>query len=991
VDYDLTRLSDLEFEHLSQALALRVLGLGVSVFGQGPDGGREATFEGRSRFPEPGEPWDGYGVVQAKFKRRLVGGSQDTDAFLRAVRAELDAWADPESKRVKQGKVPQYLLLTTNVVLSAASGTGGIDSANALIKGYADRLGLKGWQVWHHNQICRLLDLHADIRRTYAAFITPSDVLARLAELLGGTPATLAMHLALHAAKELTAQRWVRLGEAGHPTNDKLLLGDVVVDLPAIGSSLQDQETLRRLSGTEVILGEGDAITPLSGRVRQVPGVVAYLIGRGDTVFRPSRKTTAGSRTVIVGGPGQGKSTLGQLLCQVYRVALLEDRPESSLGPDAGQVLRNLRSQLARLSIPIPACRRWPLLVKLSAYGDAIAGGEDISLLRYLAEQVSRRLPSPVTAGDLWAWLEAWPWLIVLDGLDEVAAPTVRADLLRHVSDFLADAAAVDADLMVVATTRPQGYAAEFPAAHYEHLELRPVNRREAMSYGRRLAAVRHAGDPDMQALVLARLAQAAEEPITARLMQSPLQITIISILLERRARAPQDRHSLFDAYYQTIYEREVGKPATVGLGQLLDTQRGNIDTLHEQVGLLLQIRAERGGDAEAFLPKQDLHDLALQRLHDEGYPDDQAEALAGRLVKAATDRLVLLVPLTADAVGFEVRSLQEFMAARALVAAEPAMVVERLRRLAASAHWRNTWLLAAGRVFARHEHLRDRLVTLLQEVDTESLLAMLVLPGARLAIDILDDDIAAQAPRYRRLFAKRALELLEFAPEFAVEAVTQRLADTLLEVCQADPQIRGMVDQALQRALVAKTVPATVSAMAVLAQWEQSAGPIPTTARQQLLRMVNSLDRRSKQALAPLAFRYPDGPLRALLVDDPLRNRKMRPGNLANRVRAHVQVGHLEPQTRQQVDLLLDRVARVRLVPQAKRSALYDVDYKYDDGLPDDDKVLADSEVQGVIVTATEELAMRDWQTAGVLRGILANWFARRPAEDLLLGRTEQ
>jgi hypothetical protein len=64
VDFDLTRLGDREFEHLSQALALKVLGPGIGVFGDGPDGGREAAFEGPMRFPEPGTPWNGYGVVQ---------------------------------------------------------------------------------------------------------------------------------------------------------------------------------------------------------------------------------------------------------------------------------------------------------------------------------------------------------------------------------------------------------------------------------------------------------------------------------------------------------------------------------------------------------------------------------------------------------------------------------------------------------------------------------------------------------------------------------------------------------------------------------------------------------------------------------------------------------------------------------------------------------------------------------------------------------------
>lgn len=406
-----------------------------------------------------------------------------------------------------------------------------------------------------------------------------------------------------------------------------------------------------------------------------------------------------------------------------------------------------------------------------------------------------------------------WPWVLVLDGLDEVAAPTVREALLQHIADFLTDAADADADLMIVATTRPQGYDQELPPAHYEHLELRPLSSREAVRYAERLAAVRHAGDPHLEAQVVARLRQAADDPLTARLMRSPLQVTIMSILLERRVRAPKDRHGLFEAYYHTIYEREVAKPGTVG--QLLEQQRGHVNALHEWVGLLLQIRAEHAGDADALLPNQDLHRLASQRLLAEGYADADADDLATQLVTAATTRLVLLVPRTVDAVGFEVRSLQEFMAASALVADDDHSVLQRLRQLAPSAHWHNTWLLAVGRVFAQREHLRDPIVTLLEDIDTADLLALLVLPGAQLAVGILDDAIAAQAPRYQRLFAKRVLALIE-SP--LPTDTTRRLADTLLEVCQADSQSRLMVDQTLDR-MVASSAPAAIGAMTILAR----------------------------------------------------------------------------------------------------------------------------------------------------------------------------
>jgi hypothetical protein len=945
VDFDLTRLGDREFEHLSQALALKVLGPGVSVFGDGPDGGREATFEGRMRFPEPGEPWDGYGVLQAKFKRRPGSSRRDTDAFLRAVAAELDKWSDPRSNRVKQGRMPLYVLFATNVVLSATPGSGGIDRVNALIASYAGRLGLKGWQVWHHDQLCRLLDLHPEIRRTYAALITTSDVLARLEHLLGGTPATLVSRLAVHAAKELTAQQWVRLGQAGHPINEKLALSEVAVDLPGIG------------------------LRPDELGLMEIAGVARYLIGRGNSILRPSQAPMANPRVVIVGGPGQGKSTLGQLLCQIYRAALLADRPEDSIGPGAAHVLRSVRSHLSRLDIPAPTCRRWPLQVSLSAYGDALAGDPDMSLLRFLAEQVSRRTVDRVTASELQSWLGAWPWLLVLDGLDEVAAPIIRERVLQHLSDFLTDAADADADLMVVGSTRPQGYADEF--AYFEHFRLRELNQREALDYARRLTAVRHADDPDLEAQVVVRIAQAAEDPITTRLLRSPLQVTIMSILLERRVRAPQDRHGLFDAYYQTVYDREVAKPGPVGL--LLDQQRANVNLLHERVGLLLQIRAEHGEDAEALLPRKDLHDLAFQRLRHEGHGDVDAERLATQLVAAATNRLVLLVPLTNDAVGFEIRSLQEFMAARALVAGDSAAVLARLRRLAPSAHWRNTWLLAAGRAFTLHEHLRDPIVTLLEDVDTDDLLAMFVAPGAQLAVDILDDDIAAQAPRYRHLFAKRALELLDHPPDLA----TSRLGDVLRGVCEAHPPTRLMVDNAIERALATRG-PASVAATMVLARWEQGTGRLAASARQRLHRLLHSLDQPQRRVLAPLAFLYPQGPLQALALVDPLPRAK--PGRLADRLRRHLHIADLDADSNRQVELLLERLRRVWLKLQEPGSALYQV--VYDDGpLPDDGDALANPMVQDVIVTAAGELAVRDWQTAGVLRGVLASWLARRPA----------
>lgn len=178
MDHNLSGLSTREFEHVSQALAQAILGPGVSVFGDGRDGGREATFEGRVPYPSELDAWDGYGVVQAKFRQRTDQQPQDAVSWLKGqVKEELEAWLSPASKRER---LPEYLIFTTNVILTPVPGSGGIAQIEQFVSTYAARLGLKGWAVWSYDQLCRYLDRYDSIRRTYAGAITSGDVLAQL-------------------------------------------------------------------------------------------------------------------------------------------------------------------------------------------------------------------------------------------------------------------------------------------------------------------------------------------------------------------------------------------------------------------------------------------------------------------------------------------------------------------------------------------------------------------------------------------------------------------------------------------------------------------------------------------------------------------------------------------------------------------------------------------------------------------------------------------
>jgi tetratricopeptide (TPR) repeat protein len=181
---DLSGLGPHGFEEMCRALGVRVLGPGIAAFGAGPDGGREASFSGLQQFPNTAVPWNGYGIMQAKYKAQLRGTRSNTTWLRGRIKAELDAWADPTKRRVRDGRRPEYLIITTNVGLSGVPGSGGKDRIDELIKQYAADLGLRDWSIWDAPQIGTFLNAYPDVRRGFTALITPSDVLAEQVDML---------------------------------------------------------------------------------------------------------------------------------------------------------------------------------------------------------------------------------------------------------------------------------------------------------------------------------------------------------------------------------------------------------------------------------------------------------------------------------------------------------------------------------------------------------------------------------------------------------------------------------------------------------------------------------------------------------------------------------------------------------------------------------------------------------------------------------------
>jgi hypothetical protein len=178
VDYNLDALGSRNFEHMTQSLVTKAFGAKVVTFGDGPDGGREASWRGAVQGLGDVDAWDGYGVLQAKFKTFSESPEANLKWLKLEIRKELQSWADPDSKR---NEVPQYILFSTNVRLSSVPGKGK-DAIRRHIDATSKEFGLKfrDFRVLEKFDLSSLLDDADSIRRRFAAFITSGDVIAAL-------------------------------------------------------------------------------------------------------------------------------------------------------------------------------------------------------------------------------------------------------------------------------------------------------------------------------------------------------------------------------------------------------------------------------------------------------------------------------------------------------------------------------------------------------------------------------------------------------------------------------------------------------------------------------------------------------------------------------------------------------------------------------------------------------------------------------------------
>ena len=749
-DYNLQGLNHRDFEHLIQAIAKNVIASGVTPFGDGRDGAREATFKGRMDYPSISENWNGYLVVQCKYKQVLSpSASSDGQWALRQLEQEIQKYLSGERKLAK----PEYYIFVTNVRLSAVSEVGTKDKLLKCLEDFASKSGIRGYDVWSYDEICRFIDNSSDIRKAFAGFITPGDVLSEVMSLLSLRKSDFGDVMGAFLQKELSFDQAAKLESAGQDYDHQISLARVFVDLPATVRQedaqyfpLREYFGHRGVNMVETLLSAGSQVLR-----RSINSV-------GDSTQDDSRV----SRFVIVGGPGQGKSTLGQYLCQLYRASIIKGLPSNRIDSNVSKVVQLLEQEQEAKGSQLPRVRRFPVRIVLNQYASDLARDSALSIVNYLRHEFSHLGGADCSVEDIKSWLKTYPWLVVFDGLDEVPASSNRKDVIRKIEEFRIDASNLDADLQIVCTTRPQSYNDDFPVDLFKHYYLMPLSTEQALEYAKKLVNVRCGMDEKRKDKIMRRLTLACDNDSTARLMQSPLQVTIMATLVDRFGEPPRERYRLFEQYYRTIYDREIGREGS--LSAILSSRKTDIDAIHFRTGLLLQSENEKAGKTTSRLSDDRFRALVKARLKEVGEVD---ERLLNELADGSLERLVFLIRPTVGQVSFEIRSLQEFMAAEALLKGKDQVVIKRLQAIASIPYWRNVFLFAVGKCFADQEHLLDSIVMMCLKLNnsSEGLLEEQTLWGSRLALDILSEGVATQHPKYERVLADNALKILELPP----------------------------------------------------------------------------------------------------------------------------------------------------------------------------------------------------------------------------------
>ncbi|RUR34444.1 NACHT domain-containing protein [Vreelandella nanhaiensis] len=661
--YELSQLDSHSFESMVNYLAMRVLGNGVTGFADGADGGRDGYLEGAAPYPTVKNSWSGVWYIQSKFHKPNLSKNQQKWLY-EQVRNEINLF----HKRSRP--VPDIWIIATNIEPTAVKNTGSYDKIKKLVHSeLSDKIK---FDIWGGRKILDFLGKDLEVARHYGHFLTPGNVLSSLYESINDKYAQAKAIIDHLIVNQFNEQAYTKLEQAGSSSDARPKIHQLFVDLPFAVDSCQYENFLDTLSSSAACNHKVSCWSNESIRGRNYGKAL-----KRSRVF------------ILKGGPGQGKSTLGQFYSQIQRASFILNKGGPNVLPAVEETASELKLVAEQLGLwtNVP---RIPVQVELKDFATWYGGRDDKEskgMLSYLAERIEAKTEQQVLPGTLKRVISTKSWFFNFDGLDEVpndVKDNIANEIIKFTDEVLPS---IDSDALILCTTRPQGYSGQFEKLDASTAVLSHLPTHIALLCATavvRFGRTESEGDDSVETL-----SNAMHSAQVRELMTTPLQSHIMAVVVRDGGRPPEKRWELFENFYRVMKKRESQKNFKDPRINILLREDKLLKAIHARLGIALHAKAEISDGAEATLEKKEFEKLSKETVTI--LSETNIDETLNALMEATTERLVFVnTPDNSDYVRFDIRQLQEFFAGEFIYTDVTAITMrDRIDVICADAHWR--------------------------------------------------------------------------------------------------------------------------------------------------------------------------------------------------------------------------------------------------------------------------------------------------------------
>ncbi len=448
----------------------------------------------------------------------------------------------------------------------------------------------------------------------------------------------------------------------------------------------------------------------------------SYLVSALSILLNDD-KDAAINKLILEGGPGQGKSTITQMVVQIYRQQLLG---RDDMDPEK----RWIPPQKVRL----------PFRIELRRLAEWLSSNPNNSVEEYLTTMIKQDSGgSVITVNDIHSIVEQSPVLLIFDGLDEIGSDKLRDDVLRAIIECIKRFENLLTDLRVIVTTRPPALAGRGEVLiDFERLLLAPMEKHRIEEYLTRWLSVQV---PEKEEKIRIRESferRQAESHVEA-LAKNPMQLSVLLQFIRLKGEAfPDRRAELYRDYFQIVIDRDVEKTPE------LRENRDVIQALHEFIGYKIHALTEVN-QADRTLERKRLLEMVKEWLILIGHEPEMAQ----RFFKLGEERFGLIVASKGEGeetrYGYAVQPIQEYFAAafinNQILPDKPHAVFEAMIH---RPYWKEVALFLAG---LRKPNEKADLIACAKSIDRDRGLGWF-LDGRAIILELLQEGVFSD-PRY--------------------------------------------------------------------------------------------------------------------------------------------------------------------------------------------------------------------------------------------------